>query len=72
MKKFKKGEVIKINGRSFEITKVRDLTASIGTFELSGTLKGDPIFFAGMRTVFTLYLHEKPNGDGFLYSWDSK
>lgn len=67
---FKVNQVIKINGKEFKITKVEASAYFPGTFELLGTLQGDPSFLAGKRTVITQYF--KPVRGGFKYDWAAK
>lgn len=71
IKEFKSDTVICVNGTRFVIAKAEELTSIPGTYELTGTLDGDPSFIRGKRTIFTAYLKEWSCGS-FSYDWDAK
>lgn len=67
MKTFKIGEVLKVNGKNFEITKVEEHPACPGAFDLKGTREGDPSFLKGKRSIWSPDLEKVKNG--YRYEW---
>jgi hypothetical protein len=70
---FKVNQVIKINGKKFEITKAEEIQLpGVTTWELTGTREGDPSFLSGKRTVFSGYLKPMKTKNSYKYNWDAK
>lgn len=70
MSNFAAGQVIKVNGKTFEIVKATPSAYYEGHFELLGTLQGDASFLAGKRTIMSNHLVATKTG--FKYDWNAR
>ncbi|ALY07187.1 hypothetical protein VmeM32_00201 [Vibrio phage vB_VmeM-32] len=68
MNTFTIGQVIKVNGNTFTVVKVKEDIP--GNINLIGTLEGDPIFLAGKRTIYANQLVAKRGG--YSYDWNAR